>query len=141
MTSSTKDLGRKIRLSCQLLTSPYLLQSLCQLLAQIENIVISDAVGGDITASLTSSIDAQTALGCGDMATAYAAAQLAVTTSERAFFHQSLLALLYFPDDQKYFIVLTRSLLFTASGPPHPLYLYKIIYKTFSLKIFKEFAG
>ena len=76
-------------------------QSLCQLLSQIENIVISDAVGDDIIESLAKILEARRALSRGNVTEAYHAAQTAFIRSEKAFFHQSLLALLYFPDDQK----------------------------------------
>jgi GPI-anchor transamidase subunit S len=40
----------------------------------------------------------------GRLPEAFSLSQTALTNSEAAFFHPSLLALLYFPDDQKYAI-------------------------------------
>ncbi|XP_030040157.2 GPI transamidase component PIG-S isoform X2 [Manduca sexta] len=93
----------RIRTLEQLTSAERTLQSLAQLLGEISNIVINDSVGASITAAV-SHIGAGAALCARDVVRAHAAAQAARTAAESAFTEPSLLALLYFPDDQKYAI-------------------------------------
>ena len=76
-------------------------QSLHQLLFQIENIVVSDEIRDLIVQSVKMYGASKRALEMNNLSEAYSCAQLAFTNAEKAFFDPSLLALLYFPDDQK----------------------------------------
>ncbi|XP_050309642.1 GPI transamidase component PIG-S [Anthonomus grandis grandis] len=80
------------------------LKSLAQLLSEINSIVISDNVAEQITVALESVKMAEEFREKGDIDNALAYAKEAFKNSEEAFAHPSLLALLYFPDDQKYAI-------------------------------------
>jgi len=99
-----RDYQLRMRTLENLLDSSSTLSSLARLLSQISNIVISEEIGRVIhkaveavDVSYTLSQDSQVEAG-------YAASVDALRLSETAFFDQSLLALLYFPDDQKYAI-------------------------------------
>ncbi|KAH8278869.1 hypothetical protein KR018_010524, partial [Drosophila ironensis] len=85
-------------------TSSNTLQSLIKLLDQISYIVIDDEVGAAIMKSYTDILAAKAALLEHRLADASELAQRAFVTSERGFFDPSLLAQLYFPDEQKYAI-------------------------------------
>ncbi|XP_012548186.1 GPI transamidase component PIG-S isoform X2 [Bombyx mori] len=90
----------RIRTLEQVTSAERTLQSLAQLLEEISNIVINDEVGASIAAAV-SELEA----GAGEGAGADAArAGRAHAHAQRAFTHPGLLALLYFPDDQKYAI-------------------------------------
>ncbi|XP_040074558.1 GPI transamidase component PIG-S isoform X2 [Ixodes scapularis] len=78
--------------------------SLSQLLSTISNIVIKDEIGDLIYSSVHSAERSLELLSKGDLETAFKEAEAAFLASEKAFFDPSLLALLYFPDDQKYAI-------------------------------------
>ncbi|CAG9767915.1 unnamed protein product [Ceutorhynchus assimilis] len=80
------------------------LKSLAQLLSEINSIVISDKVADKIKLALESVGKAEKALAMGHGKEALDHAKLAFKNSEEAFGDPSLLALLYFPDDQKYAI-------------------------------------
>uniref|UniRef100_A0A2M4BID8 Putative gpi transamidase complex n=1 Tax=Anopheles marajoara TaxID=58244 RepID=A0A2M4BID8_9DIPT len=80
------------------------LQSLIQLLGGIEYIVINDEVGEAIHNAYLKVLEAKTQLLEGDLEQAALLAREAYTSAERAFFDPSLLALLYFPNEQKYAI-------------------------------------
>ncbi|XP_058168870.1 GPI transamidase component PIG-S [Anopheles ziemanni] len=80
------------------------LQSLIQLLGGIEYIVINDEVGAAIQNAYHKVIEAKQQLAHGNLQTAAFIAREAYTSAERAFFDPSLLALLYFPNEQKYAI-------------------------------------
>lgn len=67
----------------------------------IRNIVINDDVGLAINDAYTNIITAKTHLKHNNLTEAASFARKAFECSERAFFDPSLLALLYFPDDQK----------------------------------------
>lgn len=67
----------------------------------IRNIVINDEVGQAINDAYKSIIKAKAYLSNNDLDEAVVYARKAFESSERAFFDPSLLALLYFPDDQK----------------------------------------
>jgi len=80
------------------------LKSLAQLLSEINSIVISDEVAEKINVAVKSVEQAEEFLKDGNQKEALLKAKLAFKNSEEAFGHPSLLALLYFPDDQKYAI-------------------------------------
>ncbi|XP_031632221.1 GPI transamidase component PIG-S isoform X2 [Contarinia nasturtii] len=103
------------------------LQSLIQLLDGIRNIVINDDVGLAINEAYDNIIKAKSHLLNNDLSNAVFYARLAFENSERAFFDPSLLALLYFPDDQKYAIYIP---LFLPVMLPIVLSFYSI-YKHF----------
>lgn len=75
--------------------------SLAQLLSEISSIVISDNVASKINVALDSVNAAEQAILRGNHKEALIQAKSAFKHSEEAFAHPSLLALLYFPDDQK----------------------------------------
>lgn len=78
------------------------LKSLAQLLSEINSIVISDEVAQKIKISLESVENAELYLKAEEIDLALKFAKVAFNNSEKAFGDPSLLALLYFPDDQKY---------------------------------------
>lgn len=80
------------------------LTSLSKLLDEIANIVIRDDIKELIETSVKNIESAVTALKHGLISKAYTHSKTAFVTSEKAFYDASLLALLYFPDDQKYAI-------------------------------------
>lgn len=80
------------------------LQSLVQLLDGIRNIVINDDVGLAISKAYDSIVETKVHLKRNNLDEAMVHARNAFESAERAFFDPSLLALLYFPDDQKYAI-------------------------------------
>ncbi|XP_058055557.1 GPI transamidase component PIG-S [Anopheles bellator] len=80
------------------------LQSLIQLLGGIEYIVINDEVGAAIQNAYRKVVEAKRRLTEGTLQQAALLAREAYTSAERAFFDPSLLALLYFPNEQKYAI-------------------------------------
>lgn len=77
------------------------LKSLAQLLIEISSIVISDDVADRIKIAIKATEDAETLLKQGDLDEGLNKAKIAFWNSESAFSDPSLLALLYFPDDQK----------------------------------------
>ncbi|XP_016999132.2 GPI transamidase component PIG-S isoform X2 [Drosophila takahashii] len=85
-------------------TASSTLQSLIKLLDQISYIVIDDEVGAAITNSYADILAAKAALLEHRLADASVLAKRAFVASERGFFDASLLAQLYFPDEQKYAI-------------------------------------
>ncbi|EDV90665.1 GH14258 [Drosophila grimshawi] len=85
-------------------TASNTLQSLIKLLDQISYIVIDDKVGAAITNSYVDIMAAKVALIEHRLVDASALAKRAFVASERGFFDASLLAQLYFPDEQKYAI-------------------------------------
>ncbi|XP_017079972.2 GPI transamidase component PIG-S isoform X2 [Drosophila eugracilis] len=85
-------------------TASSTLQSLIKLLDQISYIVIDDEVGAAITNSYSDILAAKAALFEHRLADASVLAKRAFVASERGFFDSSLLAQLYFPDEQKYAI-------------------------------------
>lgn len=78
------------------------LTSLARLLGEISNIVIIEEVGKAVTESVEAAINVLQCLEKGKLEEALEYSKIAFETSEFAFTHPSLLALLYFPDDQKY---------------------------------------
>ncbi|KAM8704796.1 hypothetical protein ACLKA7_009276 [Drosophila subpalustris] len=85
-------------------TASSTLESLIKLLDQISYIVIDDKVGTAITNSYGDILAAKVALLEHRLLDASALAKRAFVASERGFFDASLLAQLYFPDEQKYAI-------------------------------------
>ncbi|XP_026313569.1 GPI transamidase component PIG-S [Hyposmocoma kahamanoa] len=88
----------------QLVSAERTLQSLAQLLGEISNIVINDEVGASINSAVRSIHNASEFMSTGRLLEAYETSQKAFQAAESAFMEPSLLALLYFPDDQKYAI-------------------------------------
>ncbi|XP_075541033.1 phosphatidylinositol glycan anchor biosynthesis class S isoform X1 [Dermacentor variabilis] len=80
------------------------LKSLSELLSKISNIVVKDEIGELIYSSVSYAKQSFDLLNRGDLENAFRNAEAAFLASEKAFFDPSLLALLYFPDDQKYAI-------------------------------------
>ncbi|XP_026807179.1 GPI transamidase component PIG-S isoform X2 [Rhopalosiphum maidis] len=78
------------------------LTSLSRLLGEISNIVIIEEVGKAVTESVEAATKVLHCLRRGQLEEALEYSKIAFETSEFAFTHPSLLALLYFPDDQKY---------------------------------------
>lgn len=78
------------------------LKSLAQLLSEIKSIVISDDVAKRIEISVENVNNAEVFLNANEIEPALDLAKQAFNYSESAFGDPSLLALLYFPDDQKY---------------------------------------
>lgn len=71
----------------------------------ISNIVINDDVGRAVNEAYNNIVLSKQHLNKNDLTNAVRYAKLAFAASEAAFFDPSLLALLYFPDDQKYVFV------------------------------------
>jgi len=80
------------------------LSSLSHLLSQIPNIVISEEVGNQVARAVTRVREGASLVTDGKLVQGFTAAEEALLLAETAFFDKSLLALLYFPDDQKYAI-------------------------------------
>ena len=76
-------------------------QSLSQLLGQIGNIVIGDEVGHSVFVATEAAERGAQLLAEGKLQQGYDTSRIAFLESESAFTDPSLLALLYFPDDQK----------------------------------------
>lgn len=85
-------------------TSIATLQSLSQLLEEISNIVIQDDIGQQVQDAVNSIRESQRHLVEGRLEKAFLESRNAIVCSEKAFFDPSLLALLYFPEDQKFAI-------------------------------------
>ncbi|XP_038213260.1 GPI transamidase component PIG-S isoform X2 [Zerene cesonia] len=80
------------------------LKSLAKLLGEISNIVINEEVGASINTAVQNIRRAGALASAGRLRAAYGCARAAYVAAEAAFMEPSLLALLYFPDDQKYAI-------------------------------------
>ncbi|XP_045503096.1 GPI transamidase component PIG-S isoform X2 [Colias croceus] len=80
------------------------LRSLAKLLGEISNIVINEEVGASINTAVYNIEHTKKQMAAGDLSDAYKSARNAFLAAETAFMEPSLLALLYFPDDQKYAI-------------------------------------
>ncbi|GAB1598709.1 GPI transamidase component PIG-S-like [Argonauta hians] len=87
-----------------IVSSTSTLQSLAKLLGEISNIVIKDAIGEEVKMAVSSIEESIKLLAEGKDDRAFFASKKAVVSSEKAFFDQSLLELLYFPEDQKFAI-------------------------------------
>lgn len=86
----------------QLTSAKLTLQSLAQLLKEISNIVITDVVGNRIKSALHLVESSAERLENGDLTRGFFLSKEAFVTAEAAFSDPTLLALLYFPQDQKY---------------------------------------
>ncbi|EZA59527.1 GPI transamidase component PIG-S [Ooceraea biroi] len=86
----------------QLTSAKLTLQSLAQLLKEISNIVITDVVGNRIKTALELVHESAERLRHGDLERSFNLSKEAFVTAEAAFSDPTLLALLYFPEDQKY---------------------------------------
>lgn len=86
----------------QLTSAKLTLQSLAQLLKEISNIVITDVVGNRIKTALELVHESAEYLRRGDLKRSFILSKEAFITAEAAFSDPTLLALLYFPEDQKY---------------------------------------
>ncbi|KAK0167361.1 hypothetical protein PV327_004768 [Microctonus hyperodae] len=116
----------RIRAIEQLTSAKLTLQSLAQLLEKISNIVITDTVGNRINYALELVQRAANKLHDGELEEGFVLSKEAFLTAEAAFTDPSLLALLYFPDDQKYAVYI-------------PLFLPVMIPVLLSLKNIKRY--
>jgi len=100
-----KDFLSRLKLEENLVTTRVTLQSLAHLLSKISNIVITEEVAEDVQSAVKSYDEAISCLGHGQPPqTCFESSKDSFVTAERVFFENSLLALLYFPEDQKYAI-------------------------------------
>merc|ERR1712013_597601 len=109
------------------------LTSLSHLLSQIPNIVISDEVGGQVEGAVDKVTKGSRLVREGNLVKGFEASQHALQLAEDAFFDKSLLALLYFPEDQKYAIYIP---FFLPVGIPVLLSL-KTIFRFFKGELVK----
>ncbi|XP_070527343.1 GPI transamidase component PIG-S [Cardiocondyla obscurior] len=110
----------------QLTSAKLTLQSLAQLLKEISNIVITDVVGNRIKTALELVHESAEHLQQGDLKRSFILSKEAFAISEAAFSDPTLLALLYFPEDQKYAVYI-------------PLFLPAIIPVILSLNNIKKY--
>ncbi|XP_034938158.1 GPI transamidase component PIG-S [Chelonus insularis] len=110
----------------QLTSAKLTLQSLAQLLEEISNIVITETVGNRIKKALELIKLSAQKLNNGELVDGFLLSKEAFITSEAAFSDPSLLALLYFPEDQKYAVYI-------------PLFLPIMIPVLFSIKNIKQY--
>ena len=80
------------------------LQSLCELVGEIDNMVVSDEVAAWVWAAQDDWRECRDASREGRLQEATKYCTDAFINADAAFFHPSMLALLYFPDNQKYAI-------------------------------------
>jgi len=78
------------------------LLSIQSLIGKIGNIVIQKEISHKMHSAVESAHESLHQLSIGQLGQAYFASTRGYRDSETAFFHPSLLSLLYFPDDQKY---------------------------------------
>ncbi|XP_054011865.1 GPI transamidase component PIG-S [Hylaeus anthracinus] len=117
----------RVRTIEQLTSAKLTLQSLARLLKEIGNIVITDVVGDRIKAALRLVEDSAERLADGDLRQGFLLSKAAFVAAEAAFSDPTLLALLYFPEDQKYAVYI-------------PLFLPAMIPVLLSLKnIYKHY--
>lgn len=95
------DALMRVRTFEQLTSAKLTLQSLAQLLKEIRNIVITDVVGNRIKTALRLVEYSAERLDQGDLRQGFLASKEAFITAQAAFSDPTLLALLYFPEDQK----------------------------------------
>jgi phosphatidylinositol glycan class S len=86
----------------QLLRSLSSLESIEKLLGKVGNIVIKKEVSDDMHLAVQLNHEALDHLAAGRLREAFESSSKAYSLSEKSFFDPSLLALLYFPEDQKY---------------------------------------
>ena len=100
-----KDFLCRLKLEENLVTSRVTLQSLAHLLAKISNIVITQDVAEDVQDAVNSYDTAVHCLESGMFPeSCFESSKHSFVMAEKVFFENSLLALLYFPEDQKYAI-------------------------------------
>ena len=80
------------------------MQSLSHLLTKISNIVINEDVSQQVYLSVMYYASALDNCNQGNVKNAFSRSKSSFISSEKAFFDDTLLALLYFPEDQKYAI-------------------------------------
>lgn len=102
-TSSMNDINnlKVTKISEMIESTRRTLKSLAQLLSEISSIVISDEVAEKVATALLNANEADRLLAKNEIDQSLRCAQTAFENSEAAFSDPSLLALLYFPDDQK----------------------------------------
>ncbi|KAJ8668186.1 hypothetical protein QAD02_009849 [Eretmocerus hayati] len=120
------DEALRLRSVEQLTSASLTLRSLSRLLRGIGNIVITDEVGSGIVRALAMVQHSAKLLDEADLVNGFLASKRAFIKAEAAFNDPSLLALLYFPDDQKYAVYI-------------PLFLPVMIPVLFSLKNIKNY--
>lgn len=98
------DLLLTAKLMEGVITANRTLVSLVELLDKVKNMVISDHIRDEVVSSVEDMQQCFSNLKEGNINAAYWNARSAMQSSEAAFFDRSILALLYFPDDQKYAI-------------------------------------
>lgn len=99
-----KDFLLRMRLFENMMTSRVTLSSLADLLSKISNIVITQEVADKVVTATNAYNIALMCLKKGNVASCFEHSRVSFTSSEEVFFDNSLLALLYFPEDQKYAI-------------------------------------
>lgn len=92
----------RIRATEHLISARITLKSLAQLLDEISNIVINDEVGDRIWEAILKSHESVDQILQHNLIDGYNLSKQAFLAAETAFSDPSLLALLYFPEDQKY---------------------------------------
>lgn len=110
------------------ISSRITLTSLSQLLGEISNIVITDEVSNAVLKAVEAAENTLKCLSENNLSHALNFSTQAFISSEFAFTHPSLLALLYFPDDQKYAVYI-------------PLYLPVMIPVLLSLRNIRLWLG
>ena len=110
-----------------MLDSKSTLMSLSHLLSQISNIVIREDIGDMVVKAVENVATSSKLMEEGKLVEAFDISREGLKHSEAAFFDQSLLALLYFPDDQKYAIYIP---FFLPVGIP-VIFSLKTLYKFF----------
>ncbi|XP_037948214.1 GPI transamidase component PIG-S-like isoform X1 [Teleopsis dalmanni] len=119
-------------------TATNTLQSLIKLLDNISYIVINDDVGTSINTAYEHILLAKSALEANDLVSSSKYAKIAFTSSEHAFFDSTLLAQLYFPDEQKYAIYIPLFLPIMVPVIASFSMLRKLIVKLFGAKKEKQ---
>ena len=131
-----KDFLSRLKLEENLVTTRVTLQSLAHLLSKISNIVITQEVAEDVQSAVNSYDEAVNCLESGQPPQkCFESSKDSFVMAERVFFENSLLALLYFPEDQKYaiYIPLFLPISFSFVGCMIPVlksYFKRIIGKT-----------
>lgn len=105
-------------------TATNTLYSLSHLLEKIHNMVIKDDVAEEVYGAVECLHKAHQFLKDGELSKAFHYSKKAIILAEKAFFDPSLLALLYFPQDQKFAIYIP---LFLPVGIPVATSLFKAI--------------
>ena len=99
-----KDFLLRMKLFENLMTSRVTLSSLAHLLSKISNIVITQEVAREVQLAVDSYDQAIACLASDKVESCYEFSTLSFKSSEHVFFDNTLLELLYFPEDQKYAI-------------------------------------